>query len=477
MTKVCPVHHFARNNPERIALRLDEHAISYAALDDLVNAAAVKISSFGIEAGMRVGLHLQRSAHYVAVFWALLRLQVVVVPLNTRLPKSIAIHQLLSINACVCITDQFDSDWPRETEVLLIDLQQLIARSDAAFQHRQVDKVFESASPASILFTSGSTGRAKAVLHTWGNHYYSAIGSNQNIVLKDGDTWLLSLPLYHVAGVSVLFRCFLAGAAIAILAPERSLMDALTGSAVSHVSLVATQLLRLLEATGDTMPSSLKAVLVGGSAIPASLIERAHHAGWPVHTTYGMTEMASQITTTSSDASLGERLTSGRVLPHRKVTISVEGEICVGGDVCFAGYVEGDAVKEVLDPAGYYHTRDLGYIDEAGLLHVKGRRDNMFISGGENIHPEEIEQALERHPVIDRAVVVPVPNREFGFRPVAFIQCGKAQASSEEITTFLSTKLPRYMLPIAYYELKDEVGMKFSRKELAKSAASFSEET
>lgn len=477
MTKVCPVHHFARDNPERIALRLDEHAISYATLDGLVNAATVKISSFGIKAGMRVGLHLQRSAHYVVVLWALLRLKAVVVPLNTRLPKAKAINQLLSINACVCITDQYDSDWPHETKILFIDLQRLVARSGAASPHRQMDNVFECAAPATILFTSGSTGRAKAVLHTWDNHYYSALGSNQNIVLRGGDTWLLSLPLYHVAGVSVLFRCFLAGAAIAIPAPEKPLFDALTGFGVSHVSLVATQLLRLLETTGDTMPSSLKSVLVGGSAIPTSLIERAHHAGWPLYTTYGMTEMASQVTTTSSDATLGERLTSGRVLPYRKVTISAEGEICVGGDVCFAGYVEGDAVKEVLDPAGYYHTGDLGDIDEAGLLHVKGRRDNMFISGGENIHPEEIEQTLECYPAIDRAVVVPVPDREFGFRPVAFIQRGHAQASSDEITTYLSTKLARYMLPIAYYELKDEEGMKLSRRELAKSAAAFLEET
>lgn len=471
MTKVCPVYHVAKENPDRTALRLDENCISYAALDKHINEAVVSLTSYGVNAGMRIGLYLQRSPQYIIVLWALFRLKAVAVPLNTRLPKSAALDQLRSVNTHVCITDLTNNDWPDEPDIQLIDVLIPGLQSGTSTHALTANQTFEIAQPATILFTSGSSGKAKGVLHTWGNHYYSALGSNENIVLGDEDTWLLSLPLYHVAGVSVLFRCFLAGASIAISNPEKSIYDALADAGVSHVSLVATQLQRLLEATEEKVPSSIKALLVGGSTIPASLIRRAHYAGWPIHTTYGMTEMASQVTTTSPNAMLEERLTAGRVLSYRKITISSESEICVGGRVCFAGYVKGNVVSPVLDHAGYYHTGDLGYIDGAGLLHIKGRRDNMFISGGENIYPEEIENALNEHPDIDRAVVVPVPDHDFGFRPTAFVEVGHDSISSEEISAFLARKLPRYMLPVAYHSLMETEGMKVSRLRLAEIAA------
>lgn len=477
MTKACPVHHFAEESPDRTALRFEGTLISYKALDQQIDEVASALVSSGIKAGMRIGLYLQSSPQYIVVLWALFRLKVVAVPLNTRLPKSKAYDQLVTINAEICITDHSDADRPARAGINVFDLQNISSQTDATASYTGVHKTFSVTQSATILFTSGSTGEAKAVLHTWGNHYFSALGSNQNIILEAGDTWLLSLPLYHVAGMSVLFRCFLAGASIAIPGAGVTLVDALTTSNVSHVSLVATQLLRLLDAVRDRPIDALKALLIGGSAIPATLIERAHTAGWPVHLTYGMTEMASQVTTTSSGAMLEERLTSGSVLPFRKVRISAENEICVGGEVCFAGYVEGDVVKPSLDSAGYFHTGDLGYIDKAGLLHVKGRRDNMFISGGENIHPEEIEKTLTLFPAINRALVVPVPDHEFGVRPVAFIQLGKKLASSGEITAFLRTRLPGYMLPIAYIALPDEEGLKPSRARLAEMAVALIKET
>ncbi len=352
MTKGCPIHHFAKESPDRTALRLEGTLISYKALDQQIDEAASALVSSGIKAGMRIGLYLQSSPQYIMVLWALFRLKAVAVPLNTRLPKSKAWDQLVQISAQLCITDLPDVDWPARAGIKIVDVQKILSQADTSAHSAQVHKTFDVSQSATILFTSGSTGKAKAVLHTWGNHYFSALGSNQNIILEAGDAWLLTLPLYHVAGVSVLFRCFLAGASIAIPGAGVTLLDALTTSNVSHVSLVATQLLRVLDAARDRPLDALKALLIGGSAIPATLIERAHKAGWPVHTTYGMTEMASQITATSPGAMLEERLTSGSVLPFRKMIISAESEICVGGEVCFAGYVEGDVVNPSLDRAG-----------------------------------------------------------------------------------------------------------------------------
>src|SRR5918997_356866 len=166
--------------------------------------------------------------------------------------------------------------------------------------------------PATIVFTSGSAGEAKAALHTFGNHYFSAVGSNANIALAPGDRWLHSLPIYHVGGLSILFRCLLAGAAIALPEPDAQLGRSISQRRASHVSLVSTQLSRLL-GDGDADLSGLEAVLMGGGPIPPSLVEEALSRGLPLHTSYGLTEMASQVTTTPPGASREELRTAGRV--------------------------------------------------------------------------------------------------------------------------------------------------------------------
>jgi O-succinylbenzoic acid--CoA ligase len=173
--------------------------------------------------------------------------------------------------------------------------------------------------------------------------------------------------------------------------------------------------------------------------------------------------MASQVTTTLPGASIEELRTAGRVLPNREVSISKSGEILVRGETLFAGYVEGEEPDRPLDAEGWFHTRDLGEIDESGYLRVGGRMDNLFISGGENIQPEEIEEALCRLDGIDEAVVVPVLDEEFGARPVAFVRA--AGRMPEELARKLEPLLPRFKIPISFHPWPEEArrGMKADR--------------
>src|SRR3712207_445663 len=154
--------------------------------------------------------------------------------------------------------------------------------------------------------------------------------------------------------------------------------------------------------------------------------------------------MASQVTTTPPGASRGELRTSGRPLPHREVAVSGGGEILVRGETLFAGYVEGDPVRRPLDADGWFHTGDLGALDENGYLGVRGRRDNLFVSGGENIQPEEIEEALSGLDGVQDAVVVPVPDLEFGAHPVAFVRAAEGAADQEILMRALEKVLPRF---------------------------------
>ena len=267
-------------------------------------------------------------------------------------------------------------------------------------------------------------------------------------------------------------RCALAGAAVAVPEPKAPLGDALRRYGITHSSMVATQLWRLLRDEGAAV-DSLKAVLLGGSAIPSALLDAAVGRALPVHTTYGLTEMASQVTTTPPGASRALLATSGRLLPHRALRLTETGEICVRGATCFEGYVEDGTVTTPFDEEGWFHTGDLGTLDDDGYLRVIGRLDHRFISGGENVHPETIERALVHLPGIERAVVVPVPDAEFGHRPVAFVQQAAAGSIAlADLGDRLRATLPGFMIPVAFYPWPDEAdaGLKVDRALLQRLA-------
>jgi O-succinylbenzoic acid--CoA ligase len=325
--------------------------------------------------------------------------------------------------------------------------------------------------PATILFTSGSTGIPKAALHTWGNHRYSAKGANANLPLRRGDRWLLSLPLYHVGGLAILVRCALAGAAVAVPSRDVPVHESIRTTQAAHVSLVATQCRRLLDATTGGPPDSLRAVLLGGGPIPESLLQRGVERGWPFLTSYGCTEMASQVTTTAPGDPRSDLSTAGRCLPYRRVRI-VGGEVQVKGRSLFRAYVTEDGLDDPRTANGWYRTGDRGRIDASGRLHILGRIDRMFVSGGENIQPEEIEAALERVEEVERAVVVPVSDAEYGERPVAFVRLREG-ASSPDLESALRRRLPGFKIPDAFHSLPDEGlsdGLKVDRAALRKRA-------
>jgi len=180
--------------------------------------------------------------------------------------------------------------------------------------------------------------------------------------------------------------------------------------------------------------------------------------------------MASQVTTTPPGASLEELRTAGRVLPNCEVSISEGGEILVRGATLFAGYVEAEELDRPLDGGGWFHTRDLGELDENGYLRVRGRIDNLFVSGGENVQPEEIEEALCRLEGIREAVVVPVPDEEFGARPVAFVRMSAGEPG--DLARKVEPVLPRFKIPISFHPWPEEArrGMKADRANLGELA-------
>lgn len=459
------ISHWAETRPERLAVVTPDARWTYEHLNRRVAIAQRQLEQMGIDQGTRIGIHMPRGIEAVLLFWAVWRAGAVAVPLSTRLPSKEVVAQGQRVGIAVLVTtvsevaETAPPTLPIRAPDVFVNGTEEPSRTPACSGDRS----------ATILFTSGSSGSPKAALHTWANHLYSAKGANANIPLRPGDRWILSLPLYHVGGMAILVRCALAGATVVVPDQGAALSDAIRCRSGTHVSAVSTQFRRML--SGEGPPEGLKAVLVGGGPIPESLLRRGKRRGWPLHTTYGCTEMASQVTATSPGAPADDLLTAGRRLPHRRLSIMDE-QIHVAGRPLFQGYMTEEGLVDPRTETGWYPTGDRGRIDATGRLHVLGRIDRMFVSGGENIQPEEIEAALERLDDVDRAIVVPIPDAEYGERPVAFVR-GRDGISDTALRQALTDALPRFKIPDAFHSLTEEEGhrrLKIDRDRLRERA-------
>ncbi len=446
----CMMHEAGRIARTRPALLAEDIRVQYGEWDLMVSSTAALLRAAGVGPGDRVAVYMESGWAYATLIFALLRVGVVVCPMNTHLPLEPLKQQLHAIECRTLIARVRDESREALKDFVCLDPDGLVSRE---LSSGQSDDVFDVPldQPASIVFTSGSSGRPKAILHTYGNHYYSAYGANLNVRLRSEDCWLLSLPLYHVSGLGILFRCVKSGAAIALKQPSDSLDQALPKFPVTHLSVVTAQLRDLLACEVPAeVRQRLKAVVVGGGPVPPALMSAARAAGYPVLASYGLSEMASQVTTCSLSTPPMKARTAGAVLRHRELRIAQDGEIQVKGPTLFSGYV-GEAQADLpVDQDGWFSTGDLGALDEEGYLTIIGRKDNMFISGGENVYPEEIEQALLSIQGVQQAVVVPVPSEQFGQRPVSYVDRNPT-VTDADIKKALKDQLPAFKIPDAYY--------------------------
>jgi O-succinylbenzoic acid--CoA ligase len=209
------------------------------------------------------------------------------------------------------------------------------------------------------------------------------------------------MPLAHVGGLSILTRCLLARTCV-VLEPRfdaATLPARLDDEKITLLSLVPTMLARLLDEHPTwTPPPRLRAILLGGAGTPARLLARARERGLPVHTTYGLTEACSQV------------VTGGRALHGVELRISADERIQVRGPMLMTGYLG----EPPLPPGAWLDTGDLGELDGDGVLRVHARRTDLIVTGGENVYPAEVEDALAALPGIHAACVFGIPDETWG---------------------------------------------------------------
>jgi O-succinylbenzoic acid--CoA ligase len=386
----------ARERPDAPAV----DGVAYAELNGLANVYARGLAAAGVGPGDRVATLMPPDFEFAGVLHALPKVGAVLVPVSTRLA-------------------------PAERDALLEDARpRLILTGPPASSYEDV-ALRAQAEPEevhSVIYTSGTTGRPKPVELTYANHAASAAASAAKLGVEPDDRWLGVLPIFHVGGLAILIRS-------AIYATEAIVHDgfdvervkrSLESGEATLVSLVATQLRRLLDAGLSSAPA-LRWALIGGGPVPADLIERCRALGINAAPTYGMTETASQIWTDG-------------LLPGVDLRIADDGEIIVRGPMVSPGAIADD---------GWLHTGDRGSLED-GRLQVEGRIADTIVTGGENVSAAEVEEALLAHPAVRDAAVVGRPDPEWGQAVTAFVV---AEASDAELGRHLRERLAGYKLP------------------------------
>ena len=301
--------------------------------------------------------------------------------------------------------------------------------------------------PLAIVRTSGTAGPPKGVVLSRRAFAAAAQASAENLGWRGDDRWLLSLPVAHVGGLSILTRCLIARrTAVAEPLPRFAAAAAarlVERRRITLLSLVPTMLRRLLDLDGWRPPAHLRAILVGGAAVPPALLERAGRRGWPVLLTYGLTEACSQVATQR----YGTAPRSGRgAEPLPGVEVRIRGGVIeLRGPSLLSGYLPPPAEPVVTDD-GWLCTGDLGELDAEGRLHVLGRADEVIVTGGENVHPREVERALLEHPAITAACVFGVDDDEWG-QAVAAALVADPPPGDRELLSFLAERLAPHRRP------------------------------
>lgn len=417
----CPLHACALKYPDQAAIIWKQDVWTWAELDSHVESLSIRIEN---DHAFGTSIALYRCTPLTLIIWVLagVRANRSIVLFSVRDPEELVREKVASLDIPTLIIDE---------HILKDPFVQNIKG------HPQLDPD----SIATVLFTSGSTRSPKAVCHSLRNHLASADASHKNTPFQVGDRWLLSLSLWHIGGMAILFRAIRNGGTVVIPDVGRQALEHIAPNQITHLSVVAVQLQHLI----DTKPNyeSLKHVLVGGGPIPTELIRAALKSKIPIQTTYGMTELCSQFCTTPPGASIDLLNTAGFPLSGWELKLSENNEIWARGAPLFQGYFK-DKQHLTTDSDGWFYTGDIGISLENGALKVVGRKDQMFISGGENISPEEIECTLLNLDGIIAVVVIPVPDKKYGARPVAII---KGTQNEVLIKAHLNKTLPKFKHP------------------------------
>ncbi len=408
----------AKNNPEKICLIEEKRNFSFSQMERMVRQAVYWLNEVQVKPGDHVAIRAKNSVHYFALLHAIPRLGAVGIPLNIRLPEPQIQDQLQRSDATILIEDKYHH---LDTDLQRIGLEDLFR----PYEEEEYIEVYNDAFASwnlnrefAIFFTSGTTGRPKGAVLTLSNVYHNAIGSRSRLGIVSEDIWIITLPMYHVGGMSIVIRGAIYGIGARLLTKfdiDKVCKAIEAGGTI--LSLVSTMLHRFIKEGKTRDLAKLRCLLLGGAKANQSLVERVLKEGIPLYTTYGLTEASSQVATATPEEVGKYPGTVGYPIEGVEVKILGEkseiGDILIKGPTIMKGYYKEEQETAESFKDGWFITGDLGRL-EGGRLFTFGRRGDLIICGGENIYPAEIESCLQKLEGVKEVCVVGVPDEEWG---------------------------------------------------------------
>jgi fatty-acyl-CoA synthase len=444
----------ARRTPNRIAIDDGTDRISYADLDRRADDLARTLRAIGCHAGDRIATLTGNSAAHIVLFFACARARLVLVPLSWRLAAREIADQLAHAGPALFVVH------PRHTALATAALARLtdpprhltFAGLEAIGEYAELEPVHDE-DPALMLYTSGTSGRPKGVALSHANCFWTNLSLSRTVPLTSKDVVLQILPQFHVGGWNVqpLLACWV-GATVLV---ERGfdagrVLRLVAERRVTTMMGVPANYLFLAEHPNfaSTDLSSLGTIIVGGAPMPEPLLRTWHRRGVTLVQGYGLSEAAPNVLCVPGDRAADKLGCAGIPYPHVEVRLAEDGELLVRGPNVFGGYWRDPEASARALRDGWLHTGDLASVDADGYYRIVDRVDDMFVSGGENVFPSEVENVLYVHPGVTEAAVVSKPDDRWGKVGVAYVvRRAGSSVTDDELTAHCRAELAGFKVP------------------------------
>src|ERR1700742_4213975 len=432
-----------------------------------IRCAAGAFADLGVGKGERVAIWAPNSAEWIVAAFGLLTAGGVLVPVNTRFRTDEAGDIIARSGAkAVLIQKGFlDQDYTAPAGIPVIDLKSDFLSSGSPFR-RDVSGTDIS----DIIFTSGTTGRPKGAMlnHRQTLRMYEEWATLAD--LREGDRYLQINPYFHTFGLKAgLIASFLRGATMLPLAvfDIDTVVDIVERERITMLPGPPTMYHSLLTVRDKTTLSSLRAGVTGAADIPVELVRRIHDElpFTSLMTGYGLTEAGNVTLSRPGDSFKDVATTAGLPCEDIEVRIAADGEVLVRGYGVMQGYLDdAAATAQAIDDDGWLHTGDLGNFDKAGRLRIDGRKKDMFIVGGFNAYPAEIEGFMLEHPAVAQVAVIGVPDQRLGQVGKAFVvPHAKGTVSEEDLMAWCRERMAGFKAP-RYVEFLGELPLNATGK-------------
>jgi fatty-acyl-CoA synthase len=484
---------WADYTPNKIALSSYQSGeqYTYSNLNDYANRLAEKLRVIGLQEGDRVGVLAEHGLEYVVLFVACQRLGIILVPFNYRF--SVSEIQKLILDSTPSLFIYSDTqiakfnklDISAEQVLNLKEIRQFYL--DDRVSSYPPDYIIKEDQAVFIFYTSGTTGRPKGVIYTNKMLFWNSLNTSMQLGITFRDSTINTLPPYHTSGWNVFLTPLLhKGAHIGMLEKfDPELILKLLEETETTLFMALPTMLSMMQKEpvfNKVNLKKLRYIISGGEKVPPELV-----AHWKeekniyIRPGYGLTEAGPSITSLHHKMARYKPNSIGKPNFYLEVKIldkngtpvknNTVGELCIKGDIVTPGYWNNSVRTSKKIKKGWLFTGDFAYMDDEGYIYLKGRKNDMYISGGENIYPQEIEAQLEQLQDIKKAVVLSVKDDVWGECGIAFVTTDNKELTQDDIRALLKDKLATYKHP-KYIFFLDHIPLtsisKVSRKKLLK---------